>query len=262
MSGQQIGCPHCHSAVLLPDLGAALYAPPAPTWEEFASLAPPAADFRPPESFPQPAASYIDSSAPPQPSAPPQSASVDELLPPSADKRRPARPVPVAKEERAAAPEHELPPTAKKKKSRSHRRPAAKDSSPQDDLLPPAARPAVADAKKDEISHDELLPPNAGTKDVQDASATKQIPAEAPVQRHRRPGEAADGSVLIPTEEGGYIALREPIKTVSAGGREVELRRLTPEEKASRRFKRNVFVAVFGLLFLIVFLLVAGYLSR
>jgi hypothetical protein len=66
--------------------------------------------------------------------------------------------------------------------------------------------------------------------------------------------------VLIPSEGGGYIALREPTKTVTARGREIELRRLTPEEKEQRRFRRNVVVAGLGLAFLIVALVVMGFL--
>jgi hypothetical protein len=264
MSGQQIACPHCQSAVLLPELASGSYAAPPATWDEFVSSPPPPATaHRPDQSFappatPDPAQRRFEQTAP-QP-APPQSAGMDEMLPPALEKRRP-RPVPLLQQEAASELEHELPPAAKKKKPRAHAQPASDKKSHEEELLPPAAREGRSAPKKNESQHDELLPPAAARSKAKEATDS-ETPAEEPARRHRRPGEAEDGSVLIPTEEGGYIALREPIKTISAGGREVELRRLTPEEKASRRFKRNLFVAIFGMLFLIVFLLVSGYLNR
>jgi hypothetical protein len=52
--------------------------------------------------------------------------------------------------------------------------------------------------------------------------------------------------------------VREPVKKVMAGGREIELRRLAPEEKERRRFRRNLIVAGLGLVALIVTMLVMG----
>lgn len=47
-------------------------------------------------------------------------------------------------------------------------------------------------------------------------------------------------SILIPTEEGGYVTLREPVRTIGKGANEVELRTLSAEQKTKRRFKKNV----------------------
>jgi hypothetical protein len=260
MSGQQIACPHCHSVVLLPDFGPALPAPPGENWSEYA--APPAADYRPPEHFeagPGPSQAPQPTSDP-QPSAVTPGESVDELLPPAADRRKPTVVAPDAhRESTPLDAEQELPPAATPKKRKAPKPVGAGETSLHDELLPPAARQKSADQKIREKSDvEELLPPAAERPPAKDRAA--QPKTEEAARKPRRPGEAADGSVLIPTAEGKYIALREPVKTVSVGGREVELRRLSPEEKAARRFKRNFFVAVFGMLFLIVFLFVAAFL--
>lgn len=74
----------------------------------------------------------------------------------------------------------------------------------------------------------------------------------AEASRPKLPDRLADGSVVIPTDDGKYVALREPVKTVGKGSQERELRVLTPEEKQKRRFVRNVIVYTIGLVILIV----------
>jgi hypothetical protein len=44
--------------------------------------------------------------------------------------------------------------------------------------------------------------------------------------------------VLIPTDK-GLVGVREPVKTIRHRGQEIELRKLTPEEKERRRLTRN-----------------------
>lgn len=68
-----------------------------------------------------------------------------------------------------------------------------------------------------------------------------------PPPPERGPGDA----VLIPTEEGSYVALHEPVKTVGSGVTERELRVLSPEEKQQRRLIRNIVMYTFALLILI-----------
>jgi hypothetical protein len=67
--------------------------------------------------------------------------------------------------------------------------------------------------------------------------------------------EPAAGSqseaAVIPTEDGGFVKLKEPVKKVEVGGEEVELHRLTPEEKARRRFFKNIIMAIIGILALV-----------
>ncbi len=135
----------------------------------------------------------------------------------------------------------------------------ASDRSEVDELLPPGVsspKPATKERPRSEV--DELLPPSA-EKPREPKTKPKDTVEEA--YRPTRPGVAADGSILVPTDDGNYIALREPIKTVSKGNREVELRRLSPEEKARRRFKRNLLVAAFGMVFLILTMWVMAYLN-
>jgi DNA-directed RNA polymerase subunit RPC12/RpoP len=263
MSGQQIACPHCHAVVLLPELVPKAPQPTGLAWQE-TTLAPPAAEHRPQAPLDQP---FEPAPAAPQRlesltarSSPPETENVDDLLPPGVrDRRRPETTAPLPGPGLPTNADEALPPAAKPKKRKSTGRNRPTEATKEDELLPPPARPSREARKKAERSEvDDLLPPAAEKKGGQEQPAAAPQ-GEQPVRKHRRPGEAADGSVLIPTEEGKYIALREAVKTVSVGGREVELRRLTPEEKASRRFRRNLFVAGFGLIFLIVFLLVAAY---
>jgi hypothetical protein len=258
MGGQQVACPHCNNAVLLPD-----FEGPSPTAPE-----PPAADWaEPPQAdpTPAPASAYIaPTPAPPEwssPSAEPHSQDVparfeapEDLLPPAAAKeeKSPQRTAPVPEEKSESL----LPPAAK---SKTPKQSARQPSKQVEELLPPAAAKTKATAASKSASPaDELLPPAAGKR--QDAKS-KQLKDEEEPNRSGRSGVAADGSILVPTDDGRYIALREPVKTIAKHGQEIELRRLSPEEKAQRRFKRNLFVATFGLLFLIVTMLVMAYLN-
>ena len=62
---------------------------------------------------------------------------------------------------------------------------------------------------------------------------------------------ASPGTVTIPDPQGGSYVVREPVKTIrAASGEVIELRRLTPEEKAARRFRRNLIMMIFGLVVL------------
>ena len=62
----------------------------------------------------------------------------------------------------------------------------------------------------------------------------------------------ASGSIVLPTEDGGYVKLREPVKTIGRGDDAVELRTLSPEEKARRKFKRNLILWGFGLVMIAI----------
>lgn len=58
---------------------------------------------------------------------------------------------------------------------------------------------------------------------------------------------------MIPTEDGKYVALRDPVKRViTAGGGEMELRKLSEEEKASRRMRKNIVMAIGGAIVLLI----------
>ena len=58
--------------------------------------------------------------------------------------------------------------------------------------------------------------------------------------------QTSHGGILIPTEEGKMVALHEPVKRVSHRGQEIELRRLTPEEKVRRRRKTTLCMILFA----------------
>ena len=55
---------------------------------------------------------------------------------------------------------------------------------------------------------------------------------------------------MIPTEE-GLVAVKETVKTIGTGDDEIELKRLTPEEKSRRRLVRNLVVG--GVCLLVLF---------
>lgn len=63
-------------------------------------------------------------------------------------------------------------------------------------------------------------------------------------------GTATSKAILIPTEA-GYVAVREPVKTVGRPGQEIELRTLSPDERQSRRFHTNLLMIVFCVLLLL-----------
>ncbi len=91
-----------------------------------------------------------------------------------------------------------------------------------------------------------MLPPGTGAPVQQTPLPTEQValPGQAPAG-------GAVGDIQIPTESGDVLQLHEPKKYVGDGVDQRELHRLTPEEKASRRFRKNLILAVVGGLVLI-----------
>ncbi|MCA9155207.1 MAG: hypothetical protein KDA38_10495 [Planctomycetales bacterium] len=176
----------------------------------------------------------------------------DDLLPPGAEVDRganksdsPEQPVPTHAAEMlppSSGDDTLLPPGAETPV------PAAAD----DSLLPPGADTApVATAATPSASRptnrvaDDLLPP--GAEEVP-AGPLKQVVLPTAGKPDEPRGKAADGSILIPTADGGQVAVREPVKTISAHGEEVELRQRTPEERAARRFRKNLVIWTLGIL--------------
>ena len=51
------------------------------------------------------------------------------------------------------------------------------------------------------------------------------------LNRPMPPADAPKDAVLIPTDDGKYVALHEPVKTVGKGLQERELHVLPPEDK-------------------------------
>jgi hypothetical protein len=154
------------------------------------------------------------------PSTKPQRSKIDDLLPPGADEI-----------------DALLPPGGD-----------APVLTPQIPLTPaPVSKPA----------DDSLLPPGMGEELAAAAMQQVALPEEEMQRQMRelnRPIKPAvpKDAVVIETEEGDYVALREPVKTVGRGVEERELHVLPPEVKQKRRLVRNFIVYTIGLVVLIV----------
>jgi hypothetical protein len=126
-------------------------------------------------------------------------------------------------------------------------------------LLPPGAedwRPASEDSpaaeapKRSKRSIEELLPPGADGE----AGAAPGEQVDVPDAPRRRPAIAASlpkGTVAVPTPDGGFVTVSESPAVIGEGDEEIEVRRLTPEERARRRFRRNVILWSVSILILL-----------
>jgi hypothetical protein len=76
--------------------------------------------------------------------------------------------------------------------------------------------------------------------------SSRPLPATASNVAPPRPAPTSGGTVVLPTADGRFVAVPEPAKVVGSGEREVEIRRLTPEERAQRRLARNLFLLIVG----------------
>lgn len=309
MAGQQVGCPHCGSPVMLPPVETPLaasieeYVPPSipqaiaeraeiDTADPLSMLPPTIAPE--PVGMAKPAAAKTVASermppgASPRPSVPsspkqesPSPVPVSDRLPPGSDRLPPAArpaasPSELLKPEPAVLPSppprspvsERLPPTGPRESIDSPRQEPASPPAPPskqrvalesvkselppsiESLLPPGAEIALppaaaasaveaAPAKPKRVI-DSLLPPGAPTGDATPAMPGEQVPIPAapenrPIAAHLPPGMAA-----VPTPDGGFVTIRETAKTIGEGDNEIELRRLSSEEKSARRFRRNL----------------------
>jgi hypothetical protein len=67
------------------------------------------------------------------------------------------------------------------------------------------------------------------------------------------------GAIAVPTEGGEMVVIAESPKTVGSGDEAVEVRRLSPEEKVRRRFRRN---AILWTICILILLVVFYYFTR
>jgi len=125
------------------------------------------------------------------------------------------------------------------------------------DLLPPSRKPAV----------DERLPPVAGiglpaaVPVRPDKAAALLPPGAAAVAPSAMAGDAQipvpSAPVRVPTAlasqpaDALLIAVKDAPKVIGSGDDEVEVRRLSPEEKARRRFRKSLILWTVCLLVLI-----------
>jgi hypothetical protein len=126
-------------------------------------------------------------------------------------------------------------------------------------FLPPGAedwrpssedQPAEQSPKRSKRSIEELLPPGADGA----AGVTPGEQVEVPDAPRRRPVIAANlpkGSVAVPTPDGGFVTVTESPALIGEGDEEIEVRRLTPQEKARRRFRRNMILWSVSILILL-----------
>lgn len=172
----------------------------------------------------------------------------------------PAQPVKAREEKQAPPAEPEKKPVAKQpvqadsktefgNKAEIPTPPTASEAAGKaaDAMLPPVAIeiPKSDAAPAASAKVDSLLPPGA------DTPASRPLPL-TPQQLESTTGSAASPvfqseAAGIPTDDGGFVKLREPVKTVEVGGEEVELHRLTPEERSRRRFFKNIIMAIIGI---------------
>jgi hypothetical protein len=110
-------------------------------------------------------------------------------------------------------------------------------------LAPKApGRPSIAD---------ELLPPGTSTAAAGAPGPGEQvaIPA-APLPLPHVMGSSGTEAVQLPAAD-GPLALKDSPKIVGSGDDEVELRRLAPEEKARRRFRKGIILWTLCILVLV-----------
>lgn len=276
MSGQQVACPHCRGLVVVPSMGtpgpavstpyrpttpyppttpyqASPPAPQTPTWPSTPAATPggaampqivsPAPSSRP--ILPPSAGSHQKpSSMSEQRPVMPGTASAPGATQGGAGPQKPLRPVPVSSSVPAPTAARPLsvptgPASAADGPVQRAPRPVPVSGVGQPgSLLPPAG--AVP----------QLPPGVGGTPAPVSKSGATPVPASA---RTRQSGAAATGGpIVLPTEDGGYVTLRDPVKTIGHGDEEIELRTLSPEEKARRKLKRNLILWGFGLLLIAV----------
>jgi hypothetical protein len=169
-------------------------------------------------------------------------------------RKREARPEPVIETTTFAAPSVLVPPPAADAEifaPSAAASPAPAEAYLPEAYLPEAAAPVAPQPEALQPATD-LLPPTASDllpAAADPAAATEADRAEA--QAKNRPLKAPDDP----------LAVREPTtkKIVDSKGQVKQLRRLTPEEKAARRFQRNMLLITFGLIILGALVAVLNY---
>ena len=134
---------------------------------------------------------------------------------------------------------------------------AATDGAEQqavDAMLPPtAAGPAPEKAgSADAAKVDSLLPPGVASQPV---PANRPLPVTTQQIEQDKAGPSVPTrsreTIGVPTEDGGFVKLHEPVKKVEFAGEEIELHRLTPEERARKRLFKNIIMLVVGVIALV-----------
>jgi len=160
-------------------------------------------------------------------SAPP----VQTIAPPREDRFRPGGPAP------SPQSEDRLPPAAARRRI--------------DDLLPPgvAAVPSEPEPAAPPAPANERPPGAAAGESTAPAAQQVALP-QTPKQPAPLQGKLPAGSIVVPTPDGSFVTVRETPRTIGFGDEEIEIRRLTSDEKANRRLRNNLILG--GLCVLII----------
>jgi hypothetical protein len=285
MAGLHLACPHCQSAVTIPALWGNMV-PPAPSAEPVPYVPPispresaqqnrpeaPLQNFYPPGMEPQGRREEPASAGEEQPIRAP----VQQLYPPGFEPAEAKRPAPSFEPPRERKPAAEERPAPRSKSGEAQPPPSItrRAGGTIESLLPPGAAPSaealLPPGPGGPLGAAGLLPPSVSPGQVESMLPPGAAPANAPVpvqqvplpvpqpalpvgtKAAKKPARTTGEKILIPTEEGGYVTVREPVKTVGVGEKEVELKVLTPAEKAKRRLIRSAIVGGFCLIVLFV----------
>lgn len=127
----------------------------------------------------------------------------------------------------------------------------------------PEARPSVAAEPPQPFTGEAaaLEPPGAaeppGPEEISDLFATLSAGDAAPAPVVDTTGfPRTEPAALDPSAT--ELVFHEPVRTIRQQGAVIELRRLTPEERQSRRFRRNLMMIVVGVSILMLIVLLFG----
>ena len=118
-----------------------------------------------------------------------------------------------------------------------------------------SAQPSPASAPAQRVKRRRKSKPDAQPL----TSPTDRQPAPDSASDSVPPGDPPQPATDTDTDtDTDTMRFREPVRTIGSGDRVIELRRLSPEEKASRRGRRNLVMLLSGLSILMVIVLLLG----
>lgn len=95
-----------------------------------------------------------------------------------------------------------------------------------------------------------MLPP--GAAEAGSGGSEQVAIPEAPKKSPVLPSNLPAGAIPVPTPEGGFVTVLQKPKTIGHGDDAIEVRRLSPEEKARRRLRNNLIVASLCLIVIVI----------
>jgi hypothetical protein len=113
---------------------------------------------------------------------------------------------------------------------------------------PPSTRRAA------EEPHPTAVAPDAAATTTPFDTAGDDAPTSSPLEQ----SAAASTPPTTDSTAADGLAFHDPVKMIRVGGAEIELRRLTPEEKRIRRARRNVLILLVGAALLVALAVILG----